>query len=427
MVERLLGRAVGLVVAPGQILDMAKVREVHVGAGGTQARRERQHGLLRRHELIALGVRKPQRRLGKGGHVLVRGVVPRGAAGKARGEEAGVVGAQAQRHKAAVGKAGDHDAVGVDAVGMLGDKLVDERLNDGGVDTLVGVAELLDAVVHPKCGRLRHEHPSKAAKVALDLRLANSRHAVADIGARGAFALRGALALAGAVQIHHERGLLGHDCGLGREGIEASRVLGGKAGLIEAVLERDAIDGGLLRGVAPALERGADVAAAGVEDQAAGGIVAVVAGKGHELRDAQLVVEHARAHHAALDLFGQALLGDFECHMGAHGELAATLVARVGGEHVDVAHGRRGVVGAAFLAHQDLARALVALYIYMEGVRVDVIGAHGARQIEHDLADPGAKVTQAGDGCVGARFEFHKLPPLRRVRQALAAIQSKHV
>ena len=144
-------------------------------------------------------MRKPQRRLGERDDVLVRGVVPRGTAGKARGEEIGVVGAQAQGHKAAVGKAGDHDAVGVDALGMLGDKLVDERLEHGGVDALVGAAELLDAVVHPKRGRLRHEHPGKAAKVALDLRLANGCHAVADIGARGAFALCGALAFAGAV------------------------------------------------------------------------------------------------------------------------------------------------------------------------------------------------------------------------------------
>ena len=209
---------------------------------------------------------------------------------------------------------------------------------------------------------------------------------------------------------------MGHDCGLGRKGIEACRVLGLKARLKEAVLECDAVDSGLLRGIAPALERRADVAAAGVEDQAAGGVVAVVAGKGCELRDAQLVIEHARAHHAALDGLGQALLGDLERHVGAKGELAAVFVARVGGEHVDVAHGRRGVVGAALLAHQDLARALVALYIYMEGVRVDVIGTHGARQIEHDLADPGAKVAQGGDGCVGARFEFHELPPLRRRR-----------
>ena len=299
---------------------------------------------------------------------------------------------------------------------MLGNKLVDERLNDGGVDTLVGVAELLNAVVHPKCGRLRHEHPSKAAKIALDLRLADGRHAVADIGARGTLALRGALALAGAVQVHHERSLLGHDCGLGREGIEACRVLGLKARLKEAVLECDAIDGGLLRGVAPAFERRADVAAAGVKDQTAGGVVAVVAGKGCKLRDAQLVIEHARAHHAALDGLGQALLGDLERHVGAKGELTATLIARIGGEHIDVAHRRRGVVGAALLAHQDLARALVALYIYMEGVRVNVVGAHGARQVEHNLADPGAKVAQGGDGCIGARFEFHELPPLRRER-----------
>lgn len=97
MVERLLGRAVGLAVAPGQVLDMAKVGEMHVGAGSAQASRERQHGLLRYHELIALGVRKPQRCLGKGSNVLVRGVVPRRAAGKARGEELGVVGAQSQR------------------------------------------------------------------------------------------------------------------------------------------------------------------------------------------------------------------------------------------------------------------------------------------------------------------------------------------
>ena len=378
MVERLLRRAISLAIAPGQVLDMTKVGKVHVGSGVTQACRERQHGLLRRHELIALGVRKPQRRLGERGNVLVRGVVPRGTAGKARGKEIGVVGAQAQGHKAAVGKAGDHDAVGVDALGMLGDKLVNERLEHGGVDALVGAAELLDAVIHPKRGRLRHEHPGKAAKVALDLRLADGCHAVADIGACGAFVLCGTLAFAGAVQVHHERGLLGHDRGLGHEGIEAGRVLCLKAGRKEAVLERDAINGGLLHSIAPALERGADVAATGIEDKAAGGVVAVVAGKSRELRDVQLVIEHARAHDAAFDLFGQALLGDLECHMGAHGELAAVLVTRIRGENVDVTHGGRGMVGAVLLAHQDLARALVTLYIYMESVRIDIVGAHGA-------------------------------------------------
>lgn len=143
MVERLFGRAVGFAIHTGQVLDMAKVGEVHVGSGVTQTRRERQRGLLRRHDLVALGVRKPQRRLGERGYVLVRGVEPRGTAGKARGEEIGVVGAQAQGHKAAVGKTGDHDAVGVDAVGVLGDELVDERLEHGGVDALVGAAEQL--------------------------------------------------------------------------------------------------------------------------------------------------------------------------------------------------------------------------------------------------------------------------------------------
>ena len=427
MVERLFGRAVGFAIHAGQVFDMAKVGEVYVGAGIAQARRERQHGLLRRHELIALGVRKPQRRLGERGNVLVRGVVPRGAAGKARGEEIGVVGAQAQGHKAAVGKAGDHDAVGVDAVGMLGDKLVDKRFEHGGVDALVGVTKLLDAVVHPKRGRLRHEHPGKAAKVALNLRLANGRHAIADIGTRGAFALRGALALASAVQIHHERRLLGHGRGLGRKGVEACRVLGLKAGLKEAVFERDAVDGGLLRGVAPAFERGADIATAGVEDQAAGGIVAVVARKSCELRDAQLVIEHVRAHDAAFDGLGQALLGDLERHMGAHSELTAVLVARISGEDVDIAHRGRGMICAALLAHQDLARALVTLYIYMEGVCVDVVGAYGAGQVEYDLADPGAKVAQGGDGCVRTRFEFHELPPLRSECLTFVAIQSKHV
>lgn len=92
VVERLLGRAVGLAIHAGQVLDMAKVGEMHVGAGIAQAREQRQHGLLRVYELVALGVRKPQRRLGERGNVLVRGVVPRGAAGKARGEEIGVVG-----------------------------------------------------------------------------------------------------------------------------------------------------------------------------------------------------------------------------------------------------------------------------------------------------------------------------------------------
>ena len=85
------------------------------------------------------------------------------------------------------------------------------------------------------------------------------------------------------------------------------------------------------------------------------------------------------------------------------------------------------MVGAALLAHQDLARALMTLYIYMEGVRVDVVGAYGAGQVEYDLADPGAKVAQGGDGCVGTRFEFHELPPLRRECLASAAIQTKHV
>lgn len=106
--------------------------------------------------------------------------------GRPAAKNSGIVGAQAQGHKAAVGKTGDYDAIGVDAVGMLGDKLVDQRLKHGGIDALVGATELLDAVVHPKRGRLRHEHPGKAAKVALDLRLADGRHAVADISARGA-------------------------------------------------------------------------------------------------------------------------------------------------------------------------------------------------------------------------------------------------
>ena len=100
--------------------------------------------------------------------------------------------------------------------------------------------------------------------------------------------------------------------------------------------------------------------------------------------------------------------------MGAHGELAAVLVTRIRGENVDVTHGGRGMVGAVLLAHQDLARALVTLYIYMESVRIDIVGAHGAGQVENDLADPGAKVAQGGDGCVGTRSEFHELPPLRR-------------
>ena len=64
--------------------------------------------------------------------------------------------------------------------------------------------------------------------------------------------------------------------------------------------------------------------------------------------------------------------------MGAHGELAAVLVTRIRGENVDVTHGGRGMVGAVLLAHQDLARALVTLYIYMESVRIDIVGAHSA-------------------------------------------------
>ena len=356
-------------------------------------------------------MRKPQRRLGERGHILVRGVVPRGAAGKAHSEEIGIVGAQTQGHKAAVGKTGDHDAVGVDTVGVLGDKLVDERLEHGGVDALVGATKLLDAVVHPKRGRLRHEHPGKAAKVALDLLLRERRHAVADIGARGALALRVALALASAVQVHDQRRLFNGGRVLRRKRVEERGVSGIKARLKIAILECDAVDGGLLHGVAPAFERGADIATAGVEDEPHGGVVAVVAGKSRELRDAHLVVEHARAHDAAFDLFGQALLGDLKRRMGAYGEFAPVLVTRICGENVDVAHGGRGMVGTALLAHQDLARALVTLCIYMEGVRVDIVGAYGAGQVEYDLADPGAKVAQGGDGCVGTRFEFHKLLP----------------
>ena len=100
--------------------------------------------------------------------------------------------------------------------------------------------------------------------------------------------------------------------------------------------------------------------------------------------------------------------------MGAKGELASALIARIGGKYLDIAYGRCGVVGAALFAHEDLARALVALYIYMEGARIDIVGANGARQVEHNLANPGAKVAQGGDGCVGTRFEFHELSPLRR-------------
>lgn len=36
------------------------------------------------------------------------------------------------------------------------------------------------------------------------------------------------------------------------------------------------------------------------------------------------------------------------------------------------------MVGAVLLAHQDLARALVTLYIYMKSVRIEIVGAHGA-------------------------------------------------
>ena len=35
MVERLFGRAVGFAIHAGQVLDMAKVGEVHVGSGVT--------------------------------------------------------------------------------------------------------------------------------------------------------------------------------------------------------------------------------------------------------------------------------------------------------------------------------------------------------------------------------------------------------
>ena len=64
--------------------------------------------------------------------------------------------------------------------------------------------------------------------------------------------------------------------------------------------------------------------------------------------------------------------------MGTYGELAAVLVTRIRGENVDVTHGGHGMVGTALLAHQDLARALVTLYIYMESVRIDIVGAHDA-------------------------------------------------
>ena len=95
--------------------------------------------------------------------------------------------------------------------------------------------------------------------------------------------------------------------------------------------------------------------------------------------------------------------------MGAHGELTSVLVARICGENVDVTHGGRGMVGAVLLAHQDLAGAFVAGAVDIERVLVHVVGAHGTGQVEYDLADPGAKIAQRGDGCVGTRFEFHEL------------------
>lgn len=113
---------------------------------------------------------------------------------------------------------------------MLGDKLIDERFEHGGVDALVGAAELLDAVVHPKRGRLRHEHPGKAAKVALDQLLRERCHAVAGVGTRRALALRGALALAGAVQVHDQRRLLDGGRVLGANGLKSAESAGSKLG-----------------------------------------------------------------------------------------------------------------------------------------------------------------------------------------------------
>ncbi len=219
-------------------------------------------------------------------------------------------------------EAGDHDAVGVDTLGMLGDKLVDERLEYGGVDALVGATELLDAVVHPKRRRLRHEHPGKAAKVALDLRLANGCHAVADIGAHGAFALRGTLAFAGAVQVHHERGLLGHDRVAGAKGLKQAESSALKLGSKKPYSSAIPLTAVFCTALLQPLSAGQMSPRQASKTRPVGGVVAVVTGKSRELRDAQLVIEHARAHDAAFDLFGQALLGDLECHMGAHGELA---------------------------------------------------------------------------------------------------------
>ena len=211
------------------------------------------------------------------------------------------------------------------------------------------------------------------------------------------------------MQVHDQRRLLDGGRVLGRKRVEKRGVSGLKARLKIAVLERDAVDGCLLHGVMPALERGTDVAAAAIEDEARGGVVAVFARERHKLRHAQAVLYIARTQHATLDLFGETHLGRLERYVCALGQALAVLITGVGGEHRHVAHGGCRVIGAVLLAHQDLAGALVAGTVDIERVLVHVVGAHGTGQVEYDLADPGAKIAQCGDGCVGTRFEFHEL------------------
>lgn len=49
------------------------------------------------------------------------------------------------------------------------------------------------------------------------------------------------------------------------------------------------------------------------------------------------------------------------------------------------------MIGPVLLAHQDLARALMAGTVDIERVLVHVVGAHNARQVEHHFVDPGPK------------------------------------
>ena len=362
---------------------------------------ERQCGVQGIDQFVALGVDEPQRRFCEGGYRLGRLVLgeERGAAGEPRRKEVGIIEAHAHRHEAAVGEAGDHDAVGVDPVGVLGDEPVDERLERGDVDAPVRSAHLLDAIVHPKGRALGSQHPGGAAEIALDGILGEGGHTVTRVRALGSLPGRLARALTGSVQIDEERGLLGPGRGFGERAGEGV-VRGREIRLEIPVFEADAVD--RLRHLAdiPAFERGAKGCAELIEDQSGQRNGAVDDGDLAHLRHRDVAIDVLGAEDAALDAFGETLLARLKCHVRARGEAVTLLIAGIRVDDADVALRGEGDAGALFLAHHDGPIAPTPRAEGAERVGRDVAGAHVMRKVEDDLGDPGAEVAQGRHGCV---------------------------